>query len=157
MPKKCRLGPQNGSGSSGPEKLLKVVKCAIIKETEKTERNNGGATSGIGGWPPISTWINPFLRCKKFLKPNQFVAFFVKIHFDRFVWSHKYTYLSRWFSSFIGFFLVDDVDSSRSSLLDRLLQEWCKAVDHLGSLMMMMIKDGLMMTSAKWWFWWGLQ
>ena len=52
-------------------------------------------------------------------------------------------------SSSTGFFLVDDVDSSRSSLLDRFLQEWCKAVDHLGSLMMMMIKDGLMMNSAK--------
>jgi hypothetical protein len=24
-PKKRRLGPQNGSGSSGPEKLLKIV------------------------------------------------------------------------------------------------------------------------------------
>jgi hypothetical protein len=35
MPKKHRLGPQNGSGSSGPEKLLKIVNCAIIKETEK--------------------------------------------------------------------------------------------------------------------------
>ena len=56
-------------------------------------------------------------------------------------------------SSSIGFFLVDDVDGSRSSLLDRLLQEWCKVVDHLGSLMMMMmIKDGLMMASAKRWF-----
>ena len=32
MPKKRRLGPQNGSRSSGPEKLLKIVSCA---ETEK--------------------------------------------------------------------------------------------------------------------------
>ena len=32
MPKKHRLGPQNSSGSSGPEKLLKIVNCA---ETEK--------------------------------------------------------------------------------------------------------------------------
>ena len=54
MPKKCRLGPQNGSGSSGPEKLLKIVSCA---ETKKTKRDNGGAPSGIGRWPPISTWI----------------------------------------------------------------------------------------------------
>ena len=46
-----RLGLQNGFGSSGPEKLLKIVSC------EKTERDNGGAPSGIGGWPPISTWI----------------------------------------------------------------------------------------------------
>jgi hypothetical protein len=35
MPKKCRLGPQNGSESSGPEKLLKIVNCATIKEIEK--------------------------------------------------------------------------------------------------------------------------
>ena len=24
---------------------------------KKTQRDNGGAPSGIGGWPPISTWI----------------------------------------------------------------------------------------------------
>lgn len=35
FPKKCRLGPQNGSGSLGPEKLLIIVNCATIKETEK--------------------------------------------------------------------------------------------------------------------------
>jgi hypothetical protein len=35
MPKKRRLGPQNSSGSSGPEELLKIVNCATIKETEK--------------------------------------------------------------------------------------------------------------------------
>ena len=28
FPKKCRLGPQNGSKSSGPKKLLKIVSCA---------------------------------------------------------------------------------------------------------------------------------
>ena len=32
MPKKHRLGPQNSSGSSGPEKLLKIVSYA---KTEK--------------------------------------------------------------------------------------------------------------------------
>jgi hypothetical protein len=32
FPKKCRLRPQNGSGSSGPEKLLKIVNYV---ETEK--------------------------------------------------------------------------------------------------------------------------
>jgi hypothetical protein len=37
-----------------PKKLLKVVNYA---KTE-TERSNGGGPSGIGGWPPISTWIN---------------------------------------------------------------------------------------------------
>ena len=55
MPKKRRLGPQNSFGSSGPEELLKIVNCATIKETKKTERNNGGAPNCIGGWPPIDT------------------------------------------------------------------------------------------------------
>ena len=32
FPKKHRLGPQNGSKSLGPEKLLKIVSCV---ETEK--------------------------------------------------------------------------------------------------------------------------
>jgi len=35
MPKKHRLWPQNGFESSRPEKLTKIVNCAIIKETEK--------------------------------------------------------------------------------------------------------------------------
>jgi len=52
FPKKRRLGPQNGSGSLGPGKLLKIVNCAIIKETEKTERDSCGGPDGIGGWPP---------------------------------------------------------------------------------------------------------
>jgi hypothetical protein len=39
-----------------PKKLLKIVNCA---KTEKIERSNGGGPSGIGGWPPISTWIIP--------------------------------------------------------------------------------------------------
>ena len=39
MPKKRRLGPQNGSGSSGPEKLLKIVSCA---ETEKLKEEMVG-------------------------------------------------------------------------------------------------------------------
>jgi hypothetical protein len=56
IPKKRCLGPQNGSGSSGLEKLPKIVNCATIKETE---RNNGRGPSGIGGWPPIYTWIIP--------------------------------------------------------------------------------------------------
>ena len=47
------LGLQNGSGRLGHEKLLKIVSC------EKSERDNGGSPSGIGGWPPISTWIIP--------------------------------------------------------------------------------------------------
>jgi hypothetical protein len=35
MPKQCRLGPQNDSRSSRLEKLLKIVNCATVKETEK--------------------------------------------------------------------------------------------------------------------------
>ena len=58
-PKKHCLGPQNGFGSSGPEKLLKIVSCAIIKETENAERDNDGGPDGLGRWPPISTWIIP--------------------------------------------------------------------------------------------------
>jgi hypothetical protein len=42
MPKKRRLGPQNGSGSSGPEKLPKIVNCATIKETEKLKETMVG-------------------------------------------------------------------------------------------------------------------
>ena len=40
VPKKCRLGPQNGFGSSGPEKLLKIVSYA---ETEKMKEKMVGA------------------------------------------------------------------------------------------------------------------
>ena len=35
FPKRLRLGSQNVSGSSGPEKLPKIVNGAIIKEIEK--------------------------------------------------------------------------------------------------------------------------
>ena len=40
MPKKRRLGPQNGSGSSGPKKLLKIVSYA---ESEKVKDTMVGA------------------------------------------------------------------------------------------------------------------
>ena len=40
MPRKRRLGPQNGSGSSGPEKLLKIVSYA---KTEKLKETMVGA------------------------------------------------------------------------------------------------------------------
>jgi hypothetical protein len=42
MPKKRRLGPQNGSGSSGPKKLPKIVNCATIKEIEKLKETMVG-------------------------------------------------------------------------------------------------------------------
>ena len=32
------LGPQNGSGSLGPEKLRKIVSYATVKETEKRKK-----------------------------------------------------------------------------------------------------------------------
>ena len=66
FPKKRRLVPQNGSKSSGPEKLLKIVSCATIKETENAERNNGGGLGGLGRWPPISTWINYQIKYQSF-------------------------------------------------------------------------------------------
>ena len=40
--KKLCLGPQNGSGSLGPEKLPKIVICATIKETEKLKETMVG-------------------------------------------------------------------------------------------------------------------
>jgi len=46
FPKKRRLGPQNGSGSLGLEKLLKIVNCAIIKETEKLKETVVGVQMG---------------------------------------------------------------------------------------------------------------
>ena len=42
IPKKHRLGPQNGSGSLGPEKLPKIVNCATIKETGKMKETMVG-------------------------------------------------------------------------------------------------------------------
>ena len=35
FPKEHSLVPKNGFGSSGPEKLPKIVNCATINETEK--------------------------------------------------------------------------------------------------------------------------
>jgi len=47
LPKKHHLGPQNGSGSLGPEKLLKIVNCATIKETGKLKEKWWGSK---GNW-----------------------------------------------------------------------------------------------------------
>jgi hypothetical protein len=41
-PKKHRLGPQNGFGNSGLEKLPKIVNCITIKETEKLKETMVG-------------------------------------------------------------------------------------------------------------------
>ena len=46
FPKKHHLGPQNGSGTSGPEKLLKIVNCATIMETEKLKEIVVGVEMG---------------------------------------------------------------------------------------------------------------
>lgn len=40
--KECRLGPQNGSGSSILGKLPKIVNCATIKETGKLKETMVG-------------------------------------------------------------------------------------------------------------------
>ena len=42
FPKKLRVGSQNGFGSSGTEKMLKLVNGAIIKETEKLKEKMVG-------------------------------------------------------------------------------------------------------------------
>ena len=46
FPKTCHLGPQNGSKSSGPEKLLKTINCATIYETEKLKETVLGLQVG---------------------------------------------------------------------------------------------------------------
>jgi hypothetical protein len=51
IPKKHRLGPQNGPGSSGPEKTTKNSKLSKLPKSHFEP-------FGKGGWPPISTWIN---------------------------------------------------------------------------------------------------
>jgi hypothetical protein len=58
-PKKRRLGPQNGSRSSGPEKLLKIVNCqncqkVVLSHLEKV----GGHRYPPGSIPYLATfWI----------------------------------------------------------------------------------------------------
>ena len=42
MPKKRRLGPQNGSKSLGTKKLPKIVNSATIKETRKLKETMVG-------------------------------------------------------------------------------------------------------------------
>jgi hypothetical protein len=48
IPEKRHLGPQNGSGSSGPEKTAKNSKLPKLSES-------CFEPAGKGGWPPIST------------------------------------------------------------------------------------------------------
>ena len=42
MPKKSRLGPQNGSESSGPEKLPIIINCTTVKEPKKLKEKMVG-------------------------------------------------------------------------------------------------------------------
>ena len=63
MPKKCCLGPQNCSRSSGPEKMTKIVNYAIIKETEKLKETMARAqVEKAGGhqYPPRSPQLQFF-------------------------------------------------------------------------------------------------
>ena len=58
--KKCCLGPQNNSGSLGPEKLLKIVNCATIKETKNMKETMMGVQVDLAGGhqsPPGSILI----------------------------------------------------------------------------------------------------
>ena len=54
LPKKRHLGPQNGSGSSGPEKLLKIVSC--VENYKLKEMIVGVQMESVGGqkYPPGS-------------------------------------------------------------------------------------------------------
>ena len=58
FPKKCRLGPQNGFESLGPEKLSKIVNCAETKKLKETMV--GPQVEYVGGhqYPPGSV-IDP--------------------------------------------------------------------------------------------------
>jgi len=58
FPNQRCLGPQNGSGSLGPEKLLKIVNCAAIKETKKLKEAMVGVQMELAGghqYPPRSS------------------------------------------------------------------------------------------------------
>ena len=60
FPKKRHLGPQNGFGSLGPEKLLKIVNCATIKETKKLKEAMVGVQVELANghqYPPGSLII----------------------------------------------------------------------------------------------------
>ena len=67
------LGPQNGSGSSGPEKLLKIVNYATIKETKKLKETMVGFQVDLVGGrqyppgsPPIANTWHPSNRLHEY-------------------------------------------------------------------------------------------
>jgi len=61
FPKNHRLGPQNGFGSSRPEKQLKIVNCATIKETEKMKEIMVGVQVDLasGHQYPLGSFLPP--------------------------------------------------------------------------------------------------
>ena len=61
FPKKCRLGPQNDFRSLGPEKLLKIVNCATIKETKKLKEEMVGVQVELAGGHqyPLGSFLPP--------------------------------------------------------------------------------------------------
>jgi hypothetical protein len=75
-PKKRRLGPQNGSESSGPEKTAKNSKLSKLLDSRFEP-------VGKGVWPLISTCINPpslgrnGLHCVEF--PHQMRKFLLNL------------------------------------------------------------------------------
>jgi hypothetical protein len=79
FPKKRCLGPQNGPESLGPEKTAKNSKLPKLPE-------NCFEPVGKGGWPPISTWINPpslgsnGLHCVEF--PGEREECLLNLHLD---------------------------------------------------------------------------
>jgi len=60
FPQKRHLGPQNAFGSSGPEKLLKIVNYDTVKEIEKLKQTMVGVQVEFAGgnqYPP--RWFLP--------------------------------------------------------------------------------------------------
>jgi hypothetical protein len=75
-PEKLHLGPQNSPGCLGTEKLAKNSK--LLEDYFELV--------GIGGWPPISTWINPTslgsngIQCVEFLGERE--KHLLNLHID---------------------------------------------------------------------------
>jgi len=64
FPKKRRLGPPNGFESLGPEKLLKIVNCATIKETKKLKEAMVGVQVELEGGHqyPLGSFLPPLRK-----------------------------------------------------------------------------------------------
>jgi len=59
FPKRRSLGPQNGSGILGPQKLLKIVNYATIKENEKMKESMVGVQVELasGHHDPLGSFL----------------------------------------------------------------------------------------------------